>query len=368
MAKTFATLIDEIERKLEDSGNAIWPAANLGADLEDAFREISEYRPYVRRVSFSIESRTGTATTDTSTALVDTTETQFLSTDALVAGTTGMSKVVHNKTNDNWAVATAYVSTSQLTLSWDAFPDGNEDYEMFNKGCTSRFQINMEDVTDWVGPADHGVIAVEYPKGQRRNFTIEGDILTVDVNVVSDSKVVEPATATEVLVWFETLQRVSQLADLAGTVNGTVLAGATTFTIAAVGSGTDVIAEDTLFTFYLSTVRGTYKIKYDLTLSSGGGAIVFWPGLESAPADGAIVLFTGSTLNAELERLVVELTAARAAMNKSIDYIDTVNTGGAVVWQDFSSWGERKLGIVLSKLERLKNRQAPRTSQTYSRD
>ena len=94
----------------------------------------------------------------------------------------------------------------------------------------------------------------------------------------------------------------------------------------------------------------------------------FYPGLESAPDNGAVVAFIGSTLDRSLERLVVQLTAARAAMSKSIDFIDAQNTGGPVVWQDLSNWGERKLSIVLSKLERLKNRQAPRTKQTYPRD
>ncbi len=127
-------------------------------------------------------------------------------------------------------------------------------------------------------------------------------------------------------------------------MSGTVLVGATTLTIAAVGSGTEVIAEDTLFTFYLSTVRGTYKIKYDLELSGGGGDIIFWPGLESAPADGAIVAFIGSTLNRRLERLVVDLTAARVAM---AIHANAISKGGQGVYNRY----ERKLGLALAELE-----------------
>ena len=351
MSKSFATLIDNIQSKL--GADAAYTDAIVTVELEHSIREISEDFPYARRVSYAIESRTGTATTDTGDALVDATESQFLSTD--------VDKVIHNTQNNTWALVTAHVGVDQLTISKDIMVDGDEDYEMFNKGCHTKYQINIEDVNDYVGPAEHGVIAVEYPIGTRRNWTIDGDILTIAVDSVSDSKVTDIATDTEVLVWFETRQRVSQLADLAGTVSGTVAAGAKTFTIAAVGSGTDVIAEDTLFTFYASTVRGTYKIKYDLTLSGGGGVIVFWPELESAPADGAIVAFIGSTLNTKLERLVVELTAAKVALTL---VINATTTGGRATVRDYRD----QLAIALNKLERLKNRQAPRTSQTFPKD
>ena len=150
-----------------------------------------------------------------------------------------------------------------------------------------------------------------------------------------------------------------EFADLAGTVNGTPSAGATTFTIAAVGSGTDVITEDALFT--VAGVRGTYKIKSDLTLSGGGGAVIFYPGLESAPSNGAIVAFIGSTLNKEFERLVTTLTAAKTALSKTIN---ATTTGGTATVRDYRD----ELAIVLNDLSRLKNRRAPRTSQTFPRD
>ncbi|KKN71501.1 hypothetical protein LCGC14_0420800 [marine sediment metagenome] len=350
MAKFFADLIDDVQSYLDDDGS-LFLDAYVTIKLRAALQQVSEYVPYERKVSFFIESRTGIATTDTSSALVDATESQFLSTD--------VGKVVQNTTNNTWAIVTAYVSADQLTLSKDIMVDGNENYEIFNKGCSNRFQINIEDVTDDVGPEEHGVIAVEYPIGTRRSWDIDGDILTIDVLRVSDSKVAEPATNTEVLVWFETRQRVLEFADLAGTVNGTPSAGATTFTIAAVGSGTDVITEDALFT--VANVRGTYKIKSNLTLSGGGGAIIFYPGLESAPANGAIVSFIGSTLNKEMERLVTVLTASKTALSKTIN---ATTTGGRETVRNYRD----ELAIVLNELERLKNRRAPRVSETFPRD
>lgn len=350
MAKFFADLVDDVQSYLDDDGT-LFVDAYITIKLQAALRQLSEYVPYERKVSFFIESRTGTATTDTSSALVDATESQFLSTD--------VGKVVQNTTNNTWAIVTAYVSATELTLSKDIMVDGDENYEIYNKDCTSRFQINIEDVTDDVGPAEHGVVKVEHPIGTERNFDIEGNILTIDVRSVADSKVVEPAVNTEVLVWFETRQRVLEFADLAGTVNGTPSAGDTTFTIAAVGSGTDVITEDALFT--VANVRGTYKIKSDLTLSGGGGAIIFYPGLESAPANGAIVSFIGSTLNKELERLVTALTAAKTVLSKTIN---ATTTGGTATVKDYRD----ELAIVLNELERLKNRREPRTSEIFPKD
>ena len=351
MAKTFAVLVDEIQSDLGDD-TTTYPDAKVTIQLEKAIKRLSDDLPYVRKVSYYIESRTGTATTDTSDALVDTTEEQFLTTDAL--------KVVHNTTNNTWALVTDAqygVSGDKLILSKDIMVDGDEDYEIYNKGCTSKYQVNIEDTTDYVG-GNHGVIAVEYPVGQRRNFTVDGDILTIAADSVADSKVEEPAADTEVLIWFETRHRVLQFTDLAGTVDGTVAAGATTFTIAAVGSGTDVIKEDTLFFFYLSTVRGTYKIKSDLTLSGGGGVIIFYPGLESAPADGAVVSFIGSTLDKGQERLIVELAASYSALSSQAN---AISKGGAVVYNRYLEKREKDL-------EEIRSLVAPRTKRTWPKD
>ena len=355
--KAFATLIDDTEQELQDTSNAIWTAAELGIQMEDAIREISEYKPYLMKYVYTIESRTGTASGTTSDALVDATETQFLSTD--------VGKVIYNTYDNTWAIVTAYVSSSQLTLSKDIMTSG-EQYEIYNKGCDSKRQINIEDITDYVGPANHGVVAVEYPIGKRRNFKIEGDILTIDVAYVPDSKVTTPAANTEVNVWVEARQRVSQLTDLVGAIdNGAGYAAGSTSIVLKDLSGTEIVGEDTLFT--IASVRGTYRVTAAVTLSSGGGTVVVHPALIDAAADADVVTVTGSTLNSELERLLVELTVARAAMSKSLSYINILNVGGSSVHEKYQTWGERKLSIVLAKLERLKNRRAPRTKRSYPR-
>ena len=351
MGRTFAQLIDQIQSDLGDD-TTTYTDAKVTIQLEKAIKAVSGYMPYVMMHSFDLESRTGSATTDTVDTLVDSSAQFIVATD--------IGKVIYNTDDKTWAVVIAdgSNSTTQLKLSKDIMEDGDEAYKMFNKGCWNNKQINIEDVTDYLGE-DHGVIAVEYKTQQStrnyRNFEVEGDILTLDIDFNPPDSADSDADV-EVLVWFETRQRVSQLADLAGTVNGTPAAGATTFTIAAVGSGTDVITEDTLFT--VAGVRGTYKIKYDLTLSGGGGAIIFWPGLESAPSNGAIVAFVGSTLSKELERLVVELGAAYSALSIQAN---AISKGGQGVYRRY----ETKLAIALSELERL---QEPMTKHTWPKD
>ena len=63
MAKSFADLIDDVQSYLDDDGT-LFTDAYVKVKLWDALRQFSEYVPYVRKVSFFIESRTGTATTD----------------------------------------------------------------------------------------------------------------------------------------------------------------------------------------------------------------------------------------------------------------------------------------------------------------
>jgi len=64
---------------------------------------------------------TGTATTDTENKLIDSTAT-FV-TDGVVAG-----DYIHNTTDDTWGVVDSVDSETELTLTTDAFPDGDEDW------------------------------------------------------------------------------------------------------------------------------------------------------------------------------------------------------------------------------------------------
>ncbi len=341
MAKFFATLIDEIQQELQDDGT-LYTDTFVAIQLEDAIREVSEYKPYIMKMTFALESRTGSDTAGATKKLTDGTNSQFLSTD--------VDKVIYNTTDEAWAIVTAFDDADTLSISKDIMASG-ESYRMFNKGCVSTRQLNLEDAGSYLYIENYRAeFPIQLDPREYRNIYIDGDIATIDY----DSEIEDSATGTsdvDVSIWFAKCHKVSQLADLAGTVNGTVLAGATTFVIAAVGSSTEVIAEDTEFT--VAGVRGTYRIYSDLTLSSGGGTIIFRPALESAPADGAIVAFIGSTLDRRLERVVVSLASAQCLISKSLSYVINVNVGGADVARQLTKTGHDKLAIVRDTLSKL---------------
>lgn len=350
MAKSFAALVNEVERKLEDSSNATWSAASIGSDLEDAVRELSEYLPYEMIYIYTVESRTGTASATTADALVDSDEGQFLSTD--------VGKIIYNPDDNTFAEVTAYVSANQLTLSKDIMTVG-EAYEMFNEGCHDSRQINIKDIKDYVGPEERGIFAIEYPTmrdlRRKRTWIIEGDILTIDlISRPDDTK--NTTTDKEVYIWVEARQRLSQLTDLVGAIdNGAgYAAGSTTLHVDDFASA-ETIAEDTLLT--IAGVRGTYRVIADATLSSNEIDILIHPALIDAAAEDDVITVIGSTLDRELERLITDLTAARAATNK---LINAIVKGDAV----YNRW-ENKLALVLSQLERLRNRRAPRTNEMF---
>ena len=358
MAKTHVALIDEVEQELQDTGNAIWTAAELAIVMDKALKGLSEYQPYVMRETFQIESRTGSATSTTASALVDSTESQFLSTD--------VDKVIYNKTDNTWAIVTAFVSTSQLTLSKDIMVSG-EDYEMFNEGCKSNLQVNIGDVPDY-----QEILKVVYKAQQdpeeKRNWTLEGDILTIDYDLEpDDSKVATSGDQpdVEVYVYFAKRHRVCRQTDLAGAVDlvAGYAAGSTSMVIDELTNADAYVYEGTLFT--VAGIRGTYCVTADAAIATLEATVSFWPGLESAAVENDVVTFIGSTLTPRLERILVELTAARAVISKGTDYIGEVTAGGISIWKDFQEAGERRLGLILPELRRMT---PPKTKHTWPKE
>ncbi len=358
MAKAFATLINEVQSDLGDD-TTTYTDAKVTVQVEKSIKTVSDIVPRVVRHEFDLESRTGTATSDTADALVDATNSQFVSGD--------VDKVIYNTADKTWAIVTAYVSATQLTLSKDIMVDGDEDYQIFNKGCWNSKQINIEDVVDYVG-ADRGVVAVEY-KTQKstgntgstldtrnyRNWTVEGDILTVDIDFTPPDSSTSDADI-EVFVWFNKRQTVSQLTVLAGAINnGNLTVGTTTISVDGL-SGTEVVAAGTLLT--IAGIRGRYMVTADKTLSSGGGDLVIFPGLLDVIVDGDVVTIVGSTLNIQMERLVVEMAAAYSALSLQANAIPK---GGQAVFNRY----EGKLALAFSELRGLG---IPETSHTWPKD
>lgn len=314
MAWTHAVTKTRISSILQDTDGEIFKTATDGEmDMEilDSLSEIPRWVPYIDSVPavFQIESRNGSATSDTSGALVDGTKAQFLSTD--------VDKVVYNTDTKKWGIVTAFVSTSQLTLNKDLFPDGDEGYLMFNKGCVASNQINIEDITDRYEIEDGD--RVEHPIGTRRSIaSVEGDILTIGVepSVLDDSSTADSAEPiVDVHVYFRKRHFLSVMTDLLGAVDLVAGYSAGDTSMVVDGLTTDeVIKAGQLFT--IASTRGTYRVTTDVTVAASEAIVAFYPGLENDVDNDTVVTFKQSTLTPALEPLFARYVAAKLALSK----------------------------------------------------
>ncbi len=351
MAKTFATLIDEVQSELGDD-TTTFTDAKVTIQLEDALREVSDYLPRISQYTYELESRTGKATSTLSTWLVDTAAQFIVAND--------VDKVIYNTTDRTWAkvISNGANSTTQLNLSKDIMASG-ESYEIFNEKCWSKKQIYIGDITDYVGE-DHGVIDVEYKTLQTprdfRNFKVEGDILTIDIDFNPPDSSDSDANI-EVFVWIQRKHQVTQqtITTLYVDLSAGYSAGDTAILVDYDGGTvTGTIKEGANFTIH--ETRGDYMVTADATFSGNEVTLQIFPALENDIADDKTVWLMKSSLDNRLERLVVELTAARAAL---AIHANDIPKGGAGTYSRY----ETKLAIVLGELRNVK----PRTKHTYTR-
>jgi len=349
---TRAQLIDQIENVLDDSSNAIWSAARLGLLLDDAITEVSEYSPYIMRDIYTIESRFGTASATSANNLVDTDKSPFSSSDT--------GKVVYNTTDKTWAVIESFSSSSQVGISKDIFTEG-EGYEIYNKGCFNKRQINIENSDDFlwivgaVYPVRPDLSQVPFQNMRNvilyeRNKIAEIDVAWVDNSGKSDADV-------DVYIYFARQHKLNPMTDLSGAVNNAsgYSAGDTSMALDGLqASGT--IFKDTLFTVALASgidSRLTYRVTADATISSNAATISFWPALEADVADDAVVTFVGSTLTPELERIIVQIVAGEALMSEGLAQINEIAKGGTTVSNKYYQMGERMAEKARAKLKGL---------------
>lgn len=74
---------------------------------------------------------------------------------------------------------------------------------------------------------------------------------------------------------------------------------------------------------------------------------------------------SSSTLDAQLERVLILGVCGRAAIAKSKQFINKVNVGGTRVWADMQTWGISKLALYKEELRGLS---PPQTRLTYPKD
>lgn len=317
MASSYAEIQDIIEQILQDTGAATYDTTETGVAIQEGLKELARYDPHLVDVIFQIESRKGTDTGSTGTALTDDTKSQFLSTDAT------LEKVIHNTTDHTWAVIKTDSSSSVQVLTASIMASG-ENYEMYNKRCRNSKQIYIGDVSDYLW-----VDSVEYPIGTKRGFTIYDYILEIDVNTVKDSNLnVTSKPDLDVLVRFAKSHKLCTLTDVDGLVKTAGAAAATSLLVDNFTNAETIEIGDEL---HIEDHRSLYTVTKGILLAnqtegSAGVTFHFTPSLEAAAEANKAVTFRKSSLQIHHEEMFCSLVAARIAISKGSKFLLQLET------------------------------------------
>lgn len=338
---------DTIESNLRDTSNTYFSTAELDYDIVKGLRDIAQYAKHLVRVTYEVETRTGKATSTSSGNLVDADNAQFLSTDT--------GKRVHNTTDNTWADIISYSSTSQVGLSHNIMASG-ESYELYNKGCSENNQINIEDIEDmeWVE-------RVEFPIGVPRDFSINGIILTIDINFTPDDTADADADKL-VYVWFNKRHKLSQLTTLTGAVD--LVAGYSKGDKSMVIDGlqaTGTIEEDQEFT--LAHRPQIYTVTADATIAANEATVSFYPGLDADVADDVVVTMVQGTLNRKQEAVLIEYIVALALMNEANVHLPSISSGGTSTYKRYLEASSFRYNNALRAMQSLSD---PATAEILS--
>jgi len=336
MVMTYANVQDRVEQWLQDTGSATYDTTELGMWIEEGLKEFSSIKPHVFEVTFKIESRYGTETAGTANTLTDGNKGQFVSTDPT------NEKVVHNITDNTWAVVEGYSDANTLTISKDIM-DSGEQYEIYNKRCRNKKQIYIGDMPPYLE-----VLSVEYPLGTRREFKVLGDKIEIDVVAVNDSNsTLSPPLDVDVLVRFAVPHVLSQLTDWAGELTADESENDTTIAIDGMGTTETIeVGEE----FHLENHRTRYKVTAQVTMATGAGNVSFYPPLEAAASDNDDITFVKSTLKPQYENILIEMICGIALQSESMNQINAVPVGGTNLYERLTEKGERMLGRARAKL------------------
>lgn len=353
MTRSYAAMTTLITQKLQSSGTADFSVAEVDSMIEEGLKEFSFYSPHVIPVVFKIESRYGTCSSTSADNLIDTTKGQFKSTDD------DDEKVIHNTTDNTWAVVLSFSSTAQIGISNDIFAS-SENYRIYNKRCWNQKQIYLGDMAEW-----NDIDSVEYPKGSKRNWRIldNNQVMEIDVDSVADSNASSAITTqpnVDVIVRFRMPHILSQLTDWSGKAAATAAAAATSLAMTSLQSaGTIEVGEE----FYIENHKSLYVVTAETTIASNTATVSIYPPLESNVSSTAwVVSFVKSSLTPKQEDVFADLVAARLAISKAAKFTNQIAVGGDT-FNKFQTWGERRLGQVLAKL---RSEQKPKVKHRYS--
>lgn len=353
--RDYAAMTTLVMEKLQSSSTADFSVSEVTGGITRALADIGDIKPRAFPISFWLEGRYGTDVTGAASTLTDSVKGQFLAAD------TTKEKVVHNTTDNTWAVIKSFSSTAAVGLSADIM-GANENYEIYNKQCVNHKQLFIGDV-----PNNGEVLLAEYPIGTRRNWKQNGNIIELKLDSVVDTNAntayVTIPENPEVLVKFKMPHSLPNLTDWAGVLAATVSAGATTISGSALqAAGT--INEGTELT--IAGLRMRYLVASSVTIASNTAAIVIYPPLEVAIAStGVVISLVKSSLNQREEEWVSVLAAGRVMERKANLYPNAIPLGGGNVWQNYATLGR---GMVEDALRDIRRSVPPKTKQTYPSD
>ena len=354
--RDYAAFTTLITTKLQSAGTADFSVSEVDYALEEGLKEFSTYKPHLVDVVLKVEGRYGTVSSTSTSNLVDTTKGQFVAADAT------NEKVIHNTTENKRAVVLSQASTAQLGLSADIMTKANAQYEIYNRFCWNQKQVYIGDVPEYIK-----VHSVEYPIGTRRSFRVYDRVLEIDKDNIPDTNSntakVTDLPDDDMLVRFNMAHQLSQLTDWSATFSATASAAATTIGATALqGAGTLEVGSE----FTIENHKTTYIVTASTTIASSAVTIPFYPPLESAVASTAwVISIRKSSLEPQFEDIFADLVASRLSINKAPKYFNAISLGGGVVYQNFLTWGERRLGETLSKLRR---EVPPKTTRQFPTD
>ena len=348
--ETYASMIDLVSQKLQDTSNATWTDAELLLYITEGLREISQYSPHIYMVEYLIESRRGTATSGTTTnTLDDDVNDQF------VAGDVG--KIVFNTKDRTWAYITAVTDADTVVLSNDIMASG-EGYRIFNKNCNHQKEIYIGEMPDWLWIDKIEFPAMEDPPNLVKWIDRGRNVIRLNIDDEPDDTKNADAKK-QVWVFFAMRHKLSQLSatSLDATVNGAHAVLATSILLAGLGSDT-TIEMGQEFTLADERSRAIYIVTANATITANAATILIWPPLESSVATATVVTFVPSTLTPKLEGIFADLVAGKAAMNKSRTYIGSIGPG-ANRYRNMYEWGKLKYEDAKRELEGLRGFVAP---------
>lgn len=350
MARSYAAMTTLIRGKLNQSATTVFSVDDVNNQITDSLKELSTYAPHLVPIVFQVESRFGACGSTSANNLIDSSKGQFASTDD------DNEKVVHNTTDNTYAVISSFSSTAQVGLTADIFVSG-ENYRIYNKQCWNSKQIYLGGL-----PEQYDVESVEYPIGQKRNWRIFDQVLELEVDTVEDSNAgstVSQLPNVDVLVRFNKPHVLSPLTDTAGKMAATAAAAATSISLTSLqGSGTINVGEE----FTIQYHRSTYIVAASATIASSAATVTFYPPLERAIASTAqTITFRMTSLRPEHEDIFANHVAGALLLDKATKYANSATTGRDPVY-NYTVLGNSLVGDALTRLKRM---QQPKVKRRY---